>query len=243
MNISAKRMITMTVLFDPCLYDREPRMNVRHVNRMQPAHGSRSTAHVWPEQVPPEEHGPSPLAVGGDGPLAEQPAPEKPTNYAWSQVDGYEGLLLYRLSPKLAERMYPWIATERVEAFLGLVQAFGGIFASLPVVSRRFPESWTMVTFIEYLPALQRLALVDLRVLRLLFREFDTLYLAGSMLLVLVITFPMFKPFVHWYGFNMSVTIFNAFILDAVSRRLLKIRLCKSPPQPSPHSPPPECRP
>jgi hypothetical protein len=184
------------------------RVSAYLLHRMKPVGESRSSAAVWPE---PEEQCPSPLAVGGDARLADQPAPEIPTNYAWSHVDGYEGLLLHRLSPKLAERVYPWIATVRVEAFLGLLLAFGGTFASLPVVSPRFPEGWAMVSFILYLPALQRLALLDVRVLRLLIREFDTLYLLCSLLLVLVITVPMYKPFVHWYGFNMGVTTFNAF--------------------------------
>jgi hypothetical protein len=42
-------------------------------------------------------------------------------NYAFSPVDGYEGLLLHALSPALAEKWYPILTHPKLEAALGII--------------------------------------------------------------------------------------------------------------------------
>jgi hypothetical protein len=75
----------------------------------------------WPSASPalihpvgaaePEDADQSPRPAN-EGPGTDTTQAEMPTNYAYDPVDGYEGLLLYRLAPRLARRAYPWIATS-----------------------------------------------------------------------------------------------------------------------------------
>jgi hypothetical protein len=127
-----------------------------------------------------------------------------PSNYAWSPVDGYKGLILHHISPWLAERVFPYIATNTAEAFVGAMLGFGGAFSSLPMLNSSLPVRWTLASFIMYVPAIHRVALVDVRVLRLLLREFETLYLFCSMILATAVSVsPLFPSrYVHLYGVN-----------------------------------------
>jgi hypothetical protein len=104
-----------------------------------------------------------------------------PTNYAYSERDGYEGLTLYALSPRLAEMAYPWIATMRTETYIvGLLFVTSCVTIS-PMLSAKVPPWPSSFSWLLYIPSFHRLALIDLRICRLAFRQFETLYVSHSL--------------------------------------------------------------
>jgi hypothetical protein len=111
---------------------------------------------------------------GRGGPLSSSSS--MPTNYAYSEKDGYDGLTLYALSPRLAEMAYPWIATMRTEACIVGLLFLTSCVAVSPFMSAKVPTWPSSFSWLLYIPGLQRLALIDLRLARLSLRQFETLY-------------------------------------------------------------------
>lgn len=126
---------------------------------------------AWPREVPSDapSRSPSPDHKGqqatGQGPV--------PCNYAYDEDEGYSNMLLYKLSPRLAEVVYPIIATRAVEAFVTVVLVLGMAVSLPPLINRDLPGEMTFVSFIMYIPAVHRLSLVHTRRFLLLLRQFE----------------------------------------------------------------------
>lgn len=127
---------------------------------------------AWPREVPcdaPPSRSPSPDHKGqhatGQGSV--------PCNYAYDEDEGYSNMLLYKLSPRLAEVVYPIIATRAVEAFVTVVLVLGMAVSLPPLINRDLPGEMTFVSFIMYIPAVHRLSLVHTRRFLLLLRQFE----------------------------------------------------------------------
>jgi hypothetical protein len=101
------------------------------------------------------------------------------TNYALSPVDGYEGLLLDAISPALAQRAYPYLATPLTDAVMRSLLVLGSIISTPAVINGDLPLPLVYVSAVCIVPALHRLALVDLRVLRLLLRQVSDSFFYG----------------------------------------------------------------
>lgn len=91
-------------------------------------------------------------------------------NYALG-LDGYEGLLLHAISPSLAKKVYPKIATSVVERFVVAVLVVGTVVGTLPLLITSLHPSYLYLSAICFIPAFHRFALIDLRILRLLLRQ------------------------------------------------------------------------
>jgi hypothetical protein len=74
---------------------------------------------------------------------------DEPTNFAWVPFEGYQGLLLHAISPQLAERLYPYLATEAAEASFGSVLLVATIVSSLPLLAREVVPMW--LTYFSFL--------------------------------------------------------------------------------------------
>lgn len=103
-----------------------------------------------------------------------------PSNYAYT-ASGYDGLLLHAISPRLAEAVYPWIATPAAAKVVTVSLFVGGGFSSLPIISKRFPVEWALGSFAIHVPFLHAAMLIDLRELRLLFRQFEMWYMLATL--------------------------------------------------------------
>jgi hypothetical protein len=123
---------------------------------------------------------PRPLAADVQGVASAMPRVEEAgegvkmhgsTNYALSPVDGYEGLLLHAISPKWAEVAFPYLATPPVEGFVMAVLVVVSVVATLPFLIESLPLSLCYISTLNLVPAIHRIALIDLRVLRLLLRQ------------------------------------------------------------------------
>lgn len=141
------------------------------------------------EQQEEEEDGPSPVAASAvvdaaAGASLSSPRLLRPacsSDYAYQEGRGYSGLLLHAISPRLAERVYPYIATETAEKFIVLCFLVGGGMSSTAIVSTRVPVQLALASFAMYIPALHRTLLIDLRELVLMLRQFETWYMFVSM--------------------------------------------------------------
>lgn len=100
-----------------------------------------------------------------------------PSNYAYSTSGGYDGLLLHAISPRLAEVVYPWVATPAAAKVAAVALFVGGGFSSLPMVTKRLPVEWALGSFAFHIPFLHAAMLIDLRELRLLYRQFEMWYM------------------------------------------------------------------
>lgn len=111
---------------------------------------------------------PAPLAPGDGQAL--------PNNYAYDPKDGYKGLLLHDLvSPRVAEFVYPLIASRWGEAVTIVVMFASLVLTTTPVlIDHSLSRRATKYSWFLYVPALQRVALLDVRILRLLARQFET---------------------------------------------------------------------
>jgi hypothetical protein len=109
-------------------------------------------------------------------PLAPEDGQALPKNYAYHPKDGYKGLLLHDLvSPRVAEFVYPIIASRWGEAVTIVIMFTSLTLTSTPVlIDHSLSRSVTKYSWFLYVPALQRVALLDVRVLRLLARQFET---------------------------------------------------------------------
>jgi hypothetical protein len=97
-----------------------------------------------------------------------------PSNYAYDEDEGYAGLLLYKLSPRVAERVYPIVATRAAELFVAAMLVIGMTASLPPLVFPSAPRQMTYISFLVYIPAIHRLALVHTRRFVLLLRQFET---------------------------------------------------------------------
>lgn len=96
-----------------------------------------------------------------------------PSNFAYDEEEGYTGLLLYKLSPPLAEAVYPIITTQAAEVFVLAMLVISMSGALLPLVSRSMAPELVHISFLVYIPALHRLALLHTRRFLLLLRQFE----------------------------------------------------------------------
>jgi hypothetical protein len=104
-----------------------------------------------------------------------------PSNFAFDSLRGYQGLILHDLSPRLAERLYPYIATKRAEVICLLNIAGSVLISAAPLVGRGYlPVEFTWVAVMAHLSAFQRFALLETRILRQIFRQFDTWFIFGN---------------------------------------------------------------
>lgn len=110
---------------------------------------------------------------GSPSTWAKPSAYQVPTNYAYDPDVGYVGLTLHEISPRLADLAYPWLACQATEVVLIIILAVAVVVSSLPIISASFSISLVGVSYAILLPALQRLALTDLRLLKLLARQFE----------------------------------------------------------------------
>lgn len=96
-------------------------------------------------------------------------------SYALSPIDGYEGLLLRAISQRLAETVYPYIASERLEPVWGLINMLANV-AIIALYLVRGISAWLVpgLSFIILVPACQRLSMIDVRILAVLVRQFDS---------------------------------------------------------------------
>lgn len=97
-----------------------------------------------------------------------------PCNYAYDEDDGYSGLLLYELSPPLAEALYPILATPATEAVMTTILVLGIAISMPPQIHPGFSADLAYASFLLYIPALHRLSLLDVPRLLLLIRQFET---------------------------------------------------------------------
>lgn len=64
-----------------------------------------------------------------------------PSNFAYDEDEGYANLLLYKLSPRLAERVYPIIATQAAENAMAAILVLGMVTALPPLIDPRLEAS------------------------------------------------------------------------------------------------------
>lgn len=102
-------------------------------------------------------------------------------DFAYDVNTGYDGLLLHAISPAWAGRLYPWLATDPFEKLASLSLLVCSGIASMPCITTKVPVSWTQASWGVYLSALHRTSLIDLRLLRLLLRQFDVWYTIANM--------------------------------------------------------------
>lgn len=96
-----------------------------------------------------------------------------PSNYAYDDDEGYAGMLLYELSPRLGEFAYPLIATQAAERYMAAVLFLGIAISLPPLIIWTLPRRLVYVSFMVLIPALHRFALVHTRRAFLLFRQFE----------------------------------------------------------------------
>lgn len=118
-----------------------------------------------PELLPP----PSPLP---------ESAPATPNNYAYdASGSGYEGLLLHRLSPRLAEWAFPFLATSTADLFAFMTMSLASSVSCLPLLlPTLFPGILTQASLLIFVPVLHRACFTDLNIMPLLLHQFDTWY-------------------------------------------------------------------
>lgn len=126
--------------------------------------------------------------------------------------------MLHVISPRLASWAYPCLATRRIETALGSLMAVGVVISSRPLLSRHMPMWLTYVSIAVYPPLLHRLLLMDVRVVRLLLRQFETSFLLANWLLgLLCVSRSLFAtPLLTFYGYNMLVSAAYVLLLDGV---------------------------
>lgn len=144
--------------------------------------GSRGSNVVsW--QLPEADDAYSPRDKSPDAAVAGQHAAcqgSVPSNYAYDEDEGYAGMVLYRLSPRLAEAVYPVIATRGVEITVTTILILGMMVPLPPLIKPRVPSELAYASFFLYIPALHRLSLVHTRRFLLLLRQFETWYVAAA---------------------------------------------------------------
>lgn len=143
-----------------------------------PADGSGG-AHVVSWQLPEADDAYSFGDTSPDAAAAGQHAAcqgSVPSNYAYDEDEGYAGMVLYRLSPRLAEAVYPVIATRGVEITVTAILILGMTVPLPPLIHPRVPSELAYTSFFLYIPALHRLSLVHSRRFLLLLRQFETWY-------------------------------------------------------------------
>jgi hypothetical protein len=96
-----------------------------------------------------------------------------PCNFAYDAEEGYTGLLLYKLSPRLAEAVYPIITTQAAEVFVSAMQIISMTGALPPLLYPNMPPELAYLSLLVYIPALHRLALLHTRRFLLLLRQFE----------------------------------------------------------------------
>lgn len=102
-------------------------------------------------------------------------------DFAYNVNTGYGGLILHAISPAWAGKIYPWLATDPVEKLASLSLLICSGIASMPCITTKVPLRWTQASWGVYLSALHRTSLIDLRLLRLLLRQFDVWYTIANM--------------------------------------------------------------
>jgi hypothetical protein len=97
----------------------------------------------------------------------------RPTNHAYDAEWGYDGLLLNAISPQIAEWVFPFVATAKAEVIVMSFVFMAFLLGLSAYTSPAVPRALFIPSVVQALPAIVRLAQIDLRVLRLLVREFE----------------------------------------------------------------------
>jgi hypothetical protein len=130
-------------------------------------------------QVVPLQESP---ALGGDEVPSDEwcrtTAPLKAEGNEFSlslEGSGHHDLLLRAILPgRLASRVYPHIVSRTAGAIAVLSLAIGTVVPVLALYVRSVPIQWTWACLLAAVAGLRRAALLDLRVLKLLLRQFET---------------------------------------------------------------------
>jgi hypothetical protein len=123
-------------------------------------------------------------ALGGDGLPSDEwcrttaPLQAEGNEFALSlEGSGHHDLLLQAILPgRLASRLYPRIVSRTAGAIAILSLAIGTVVPVLALYVRSVPIQWTWACLFAAVSGLRRAALLDLRVLKLLLRQFETWY-------------------------------------------------------------------
>lgn len=125
-------------------------------------------------------HGALPSSSPSHTPIGQHEAFQGslPSNYAYDDDEGYASLLLYKLSPRLAQAVYPIIATRTMEAIMAAVLIIGYGISTPPLLHRSAPHQLVYASFLVHIPAFHRMALVHKGRALLLLRQFETWWVA-----------------------------------------------------------------